>query len=100
MKNKPGLSRVVFLFLVFGIFVLMAVLMPGIRSTLAQNGPTVAKDSVRVKATRIDGVWKNGRKEDGSSWLPAIEYRVNGLIPSGSQFTVDFSLPADPKWLK
>lgn len=63
--------------------------------------PTVAKDSVRVTATTFDTVTKGGKRVPGASWLPAIEFRVNGPIPNGSLITVDFAFPGGNKpWLK
>jgi hypothetical protein len=62
--------------------------------------PTIAKDSVRVQAHSISVVWINGRRQEGSSWLPEIEYRVNGPVPSGGHFSVEFSLPNNKQWLK
>jgi hypothetical protein len=63
-------------------------------------GPTVAKDSVRVQATQIDGVWKAGKRGSGSSWLPRIEFRLNGPLPSGSAVSVEFTLPGNKPWVK
>ena len=91
-----GLRRAYLLLLTVGLLLLTQ----GAETAVAQNEPTIAKDSVRVKATRIEGVWKNGHKEEGSSWLPAIEYRVNGPIANGSHLSVEFSLATNAKWLK
>ncbi|HMS07902.1 MAG TPA: hypothetical protein PKE66_00280 [Pyrinomonadaceae bacterium] len=57
---------------------------------------TVAKDSVQVNAFTLNHhkgnslVW---------SWVPKIEYSVNGPIVSGDQLNVEFSLPNGP-WLR
>src|SRR4051794_33677766 len=67
---------------------------------LADDGPTIAKDSVRVKAAFVDGAWLGGKKGPGSSWLPAIEYRVNGPIAKGTQLSAEFSLPGGKPWVK
>jgi hypothetical protein len=66
----------------------------------ADDAPTIAKDSVRVKATFVDGAWTGGKKGPGSSWLPAIEYRVNGPIAKGTQLSAEFSLPGGKPWVK
>ncbi len=96
MKNKIKFPAVTLILLP----TVAAMLAASGASALAQDEPTIAKDLVRVKANRIDGVWRNGRKEEGSSWLPAIEYRVNGPIATGSQLSVEFSLPTNRQWLK
>ena len=69
-------------------------------SAVAQDEPTVAKDSVRVKADNLDATMVNGRRQEGSSWLPAIEFRVNGPIPKDTQLSAEFSLPTNKQWLK
>lgn len=43
---------------------------------LAQDVPAIAKDSVRVKADNVDSITINGRRQEGSSWLPTIDFRV------------------------
>jgi hypothetical protein len=58
----------------------------------ADDEPTIAKDSVFVHSARGGslGIYvKEG-------WRPAIEYRVNGPIASGSQLSVDFSIAGKP----
>lgn len=57
---------------------------------LAQDEPTIAKDSVQVTAWSIPEYRKNDKMW---SWVPKIDFRVNGPIASGSQLYVDFKLP-------
>lgn len=65
-------------------------------SAVAQNQPTIAKDSVQVTAFTFN-VYKGNY--DVWSWVPRMEYRVNGPIESGSQLYVEFALPTGP-WVK
>lgn len=64
-------------------------------SAASQDQPTVAKDSVQVTAftNNFHGKEKN---YDVWSWVPVIEYRVNGPIPSGSQLYAEFNIPGGP----
>lgn len=65
-------------------------------SAIAQDQPTIQKDSVQVTAFTV-----NSYKGDFSkwSWLPRMEFKVNGPIPSGSQLYVEVNLPTGP-WVK
>lgn len=60
----------------------------------ADDEPTIAKDSIRI--TFQNGSVRGGFEKPG--WVPAIEYRVNGPIASGSTLSVDFSLPNKNPW--
>lgn len=62
----------------------------------AQDQPTIAKDSVQVTAFTFN-VYKGNY--DVWSWVPRMQFRVNGPIASGSQFYVQYSLPTGP-WVK
>jgi hypothetical protein len=63
----------------------------------AQNdAPTIVKDSIQVTAFTLNVYQKNF---DVWSWVPRIQFRVNGPIESGSQLWVDFKLPTGP-WVK
>src|SRR5512141_591644 len=57
-----------------------------------EDEPTIAKDSIRAMA--------HDDNKDPGGWVPRIEYRVNGPIASGSQLSVEFSLPTKPKWVE
>lgn len=64
---------------------------------MADDQPTIAKDTVLVNVrtnTSFQGEY------DIWSWVPWIEFRVNGPIESGAQLYVQFSLPDDPKWVE
>lgn len=65
-------------------------------TTSAQDQPTIAKDSVQVTAFTFN-VYKGNY--DVWSWVPRMEFRVNGPIASGSQLYVQYSLPTGP-WVK
>ncbi len=60
---------------------------------LAQEEPTIAKDSIQVRAWSIPEYRKNDKMW---SWVPKIDFRVNGPITSGSQLYVEFKLPTGP----
>lgn len=66
---------------------------------LADDPPVVARDSIRVTASRIAGVWKNGKQGPGASWLPAIEFGINGPIAGDNRYSVDFTLPGNKPWV-
>ena len=63
------------------------------RSPVAgEEQPTIAKDSIVLTTERgrdVGGYEKRG-------WVPAIEYRVNGPIASGSKLSVEFTLAGKP----
>ncbi len=61
-----------------------------------EDQPTIAKDSIQVRAFTFSSYRGN---YDIWSWVPAMEYRVNGPIASGSQLYVEFTLPSG-SWLK
>jgi len=67
-------------------------------STVAsQDQATIAKDSVQVTAFTLNAYRNN---YDVWSWVPGIEYRVNGPIASGSQLYVEFTIPGTGPWVK
>ncbi len=53
--------------------------------------PTIAKDSVQVTAFS-DG-FNQKKNGDTWTWLPSMEFRVNGPIASGSQLYVEYAIP-------
>ncbi|MGH9947740.1 MAG: hypothetical protein ACRD6X_11105 [Pyrinomonadaceae bacterium] len=58
---------------------------------------TIAKDSVQVIAFTFSSYRKNNSVW---SWVPKIEYRVNGPLASGSQLSVEFNMPGSGPWVK
>jgi hypothetical protein len=68
------------------------------QSGLAQDEPTIAKDSVQVKL-HIYEYGPSRRQNAPPAWSPAIKYRVNGPIASGSRLWVEFSFPGKKPWL-
>lgn len=81
---------------------LLALALPGLRGTAGaadpgQDQPTIARDSVQVNAFTFNVYRKN---YDVWSWVPRIEFRVNGPIPSGSQLYVEFWMPGTGPWVK
>ena len=66
-------------------------------NSLAQDQPTIVKDSVQVSAfthSSYKGDFKTW------SWVPKTQFRVNGPIPSGSQLYVEFNVPGLGPWVK
>ena len=66
-------------------------------SAASQEQPTVAKDSVQVNAFTLNAYRGN---DDVWSWVPRIEFRVGGPIPSGGQLYAEFNLPGAGPWVK
>jgi hypothetical protein len=62
-----------------------------------EDQPTIAKDSVQVRAFTFSVYRKN---YDVWSWVPSMEYRVNGPIAGGSQLYVEFNIPGSGPRLK
>ena len=62
----------------------------------AQDQPTLAKDTLQITAFTVNSYKGN---YDVWSWLPRMQFRVNGPIASGSQIYVQYSLPTGP-WVK
>src|ERR1700719_4578402 len=61
----------------------------------ADDVPTIAKDSIRVR-------FQTGRVRGGfekPGWVPALEYRVNGPVASGSTLSAEFTLPGKSPWV-
>jgi hypothetical protein len=74
-------------------FVLSVMIASNINSA-ADDEPTIAKDSIRITfETGSTGAYEK------PGWVPAIEFRVNGPISSGSQLSVEFSLPGKNPWV-
>ena len=59
-------------------------------SAASQEQPTVAKDSVQATAFTFN-VYRGSY--DTWSWVPKLEYRVNGPISSGGQLYAEFTIP-------
>ena len=59
--------------------------------------PTIARDSIQVRAVTLSAYRKN---YDVWSWVPGMEYRVNGPIATGSQLYVEFTIPGIGPWVK
>jgi hypothetical protein len=59
-------------------------------ATAADDGPTIAKDSVQVTPFTLNVYHKDFSTW---SWVPRVAFRVNGPIASGSQLYGEFSIP-------
>ena len=94
MRNKTTFARAFAL----AALTTVALLLSTSGSAAGQEQPTVAKDSVQVTPFTLN-VYKGNY--DNWSWIPQIEYRVNGPIPSGGQLYVEFTQPgAGGPWVK
>ncbi len=66
-------------------------------SMQSADQPTLQKDTLQITA------WTNNSYKgnyDVWSWVPKLEFRVNGPIPSGSQLFVEFQQPGgSAPWL-
>jgi hypothetical protein len=85
--------------LVFFFFLLLGVDTQAERATAAHNDDqaTIAKDSVQVTAFTLSS-YKGDFKI--FSWVPRMQFRVNGPIASGSQLYAEFTVPGTGPWVK
>src|SRR5438067_1668646 len=81
------------LFLVVGLLMCAAATV-----VLADDQPSVAKDSIRLSTQIYSGKYDTPAAFVG--WKPYIEFRVNGPVASGSQLSVEFGYPGKPQWVK
>lgn len=93
MKNRIKFTSAV---AIFSLAVVVMLLSTG-RSAASQDQPTIAKDSLQVTAFTNDFYQKNF---DIWSWLPSMQFRVNGPIASGSQLYAEFTIPGKGVWVK
>jgi hypothetical protein len=89
LRNK---IRFTWAFTLFSLTVIGLLLSAG-KTAASQDQPTIAKDSVQMTAFTFNVYKKN---YDVWSWVPQIEYRVNGPIASGSQLYVEYTVPGAP----
>lgn len=90
MKYRLRFTRtVLFFLLVIGLPVV-------VKTTATQDQPTIAKDSIQITAFTVNSYKGN---YDMWSWVPAMKFRLNGPIASGSQLYVQYTLPTGP-WVK
>lgn len=92
MRSKIVPAPILFvLSLALCVFVLAA------KNSAAQDQPTIAKDSIQITAFTFN-VYKGNYNT--WSWVPRMQYRVNGPIESGSQLYVEFTIPGQGPWVK
>jgi hypothetical protein len=89
LRNK---IKFTWAFALFWLTVIGLLLSAG-KTAASQDQPTIAKDSVQMTAFTFNVYKKN---YDMWSWVPLIEYRVNGPISSGSQLYVEYTVPGAP----
>jgi hypothetical protein len=68
----------------------------GQQDSADNDAPTIVKDSILVTAFTLNSYQKSF---DVWSWVPQIQFRVNGPVSSGSQLWVEFNQPTGP-WVK
>ena len=86
MRNKIKFGSA---FILLSSAVLCLLLAAG-NSAASQDQPTIAKDSVQLTPFTFNVYRQN---YDIWSWVPRIEFRVNGPIPSGGQLYVEYTIP-------
>lgn len=80
--------------------VLMLVALPALLAAFGntaaadEDQPTIAKDAIKISFQP----GKSGAFEK-PGWVPAIDFRINGPIASGTNVTVQFSLPGKNPWV-
>ncbi len=64
------------------------------------TGPTLIKSLVSVRANRLTRLWKSPTVSIGDTWcwMPDLSFTVLGPVPTGSQFTVDFTKTNGAPW--
>ena len=85
MRNKIGFSSAFTL-----LSAVTCLLFASVGSAAGQDQPTIAKDSVQFTAF-THNVYKGNY--DMWSWVPRVNFRVNGPIPSGGQLYVEYTVP-------
>lgn len=65
-------------------------------AAFAQDQPTIMKDRVQMTAYTVNNQKGN---YDIWTWLPSLDFRVNGPIESGAQLYVEVGYPGAPKWV-
>lgn len=75
----------------------LMVLLLSAANSVAQDQPAIAKDSVQVNAFTLSSYKQNFKV---FSWVPKMEFRVNGPIASGSQLYAEFTIPGTGPWVK
>src|SRR5438445_13878257 len=88
---KKSLSLTAFMLVVIAVMVSFG------SSAVAQDQPTIAKDSVQVTAFTLSS-YKGDFKI--FSWVPRLHLRVNGPIASSSQLYAEFTVPGIGRWVK
>ena len=76
---------------------LVLIILVSAANSFAQDQPTIAKDSVQVTAFTLSS-YKGDYKI--FSWVPRMQFRVNGPIASGSQLYAEFTVPGIGPWVK
>src|SRR5258706_8713315 len=95
MKSETNARR----FPLLGLMVVVVAISWGQVCVLADEGPSIAKDSVQVLAAHVSGS-EDAPKDKSLQWKPGISFRVNGPIADGSQLWVQFGYPDHKDWAK
>jgi hypothetical protein len=89
LRNKIGFASAITLLSL----AVISLLASAGTSAASQDQPTIAKDSVQVTPFTFN-VYRGDY--DKWSWVPRMEFRVNGPIPSGGQLYVEYTIPGAP----
>ena len=66
-----------------------------------QVGPTVDKSSIILWTRKLNFYYpKPGQMDDKKcSWLPLMDFKINGPIAAGTTFFIDYTLPGNKPWV-
>jgi len=81
----------------FSLALLIFIFTSAVQAGAQSDQPSIQYDSLQVTA------WTNNSYKgnyDVWSWVPRLEFKVNGPIPSGSQLYAEFQQPGGGPWLK
>jgi len=62
--------------------------------------PTVAPMTVDVPSVQVYTGRSDTSSQTSWKWIPRIDFKVNGALPSGSRLAVEYTLPGGKPWLK
>lgn len=81
---------------------LLAALSAGIAlPARAADGPTLVKPGVFIGLYQVTHSWSPTAKkfiENTTAWAPSARFEVEGPVPGGSQFSVEFTKPGGKPW--
>src|SRR5215471_10737641 len=104
MQPRTKIIRLIFAVLLLACSAMWLMRQRGLTNVMAAQKatePLIAKDSIQVTLRTHHDYYHGGQRDESTwSWTPRIKYRVNGPIASGSQLSVEFTLPGNRPWVK